>query len=377
VNLAQFWLRVVFVVALCVSTRLCSAETWNLATFDNREYVPLNDVADFYGLRLQVGSTPGAVQLFSPGRNLRGTVNSKEFYVQGIKFILSFPLLAFGDSIYLSRNDLTKLIEPVLRPHRLRNLGSVRTIILDPGHGGHDRGAVSPFGTESEFALDVAYRVRDLLLKKRGYRVQMTRTDDTFISLEDRTRIANRYRDNGLFVSIHFNAGSGIGTGIETYLMAPRLVPSYNGDGAPTLAELQQWPGNGHDPENMALATAVHSALLSRLPLDDRGIKRARFHVLRENILPAVLIEGGFVSNVDEARRISFPAYRQAMAEAIVLAIDNFKIATEDTTPMEAPLARSAPAAPTGPFSDEIETMLRQPASPRGPGPKVSVPSSN
>ena len=121
----------------------------------------------------------------------------------------------------------------------------------------------------------------------------------------------------------------------------------------------------------------MHSALLSRLPLDDRGIKRARFHVLRENILPAVLIEGGFVSNVDEARRISFSAYRQAMAEAIVLAIDNFKIATEEPPPVDAPLARSAPAAPTGPFSDEIETMLRQPASPRGPGPKVSVPSSN
>jgi N-acetylmuramoyl-L-alanine amidase len=377
VNLAQPWLRVVFVVALCAVARLCPAETWNLATFDNREYVPLRDVADFYGLRLLAGNTPGSIQLVSPGRSLRGSINSKEFYVQGIKFILSFPLLAFGDAIYLSRNDLTKLVEPVLRPHRLRNLGAVRTIILDPGHGGHDKGAVSAFGTEADFALDVAYRVRELLLKKRGYRVQMTRTDDTFISLEERTRIASRFRDSGLFVSIHFNAGSGIGTGIETYLMAPRLVPSYNGDGAPTLAELQQWPGNGHDPENMALATAVHSALLSRLPLDDRGIKRARFHVLRENILPAVLIEGGFVSNVDEARRISFPAYRQAMAEAIVLAIDNFRIATEDTPPVEAPLARSAPAAPTGPFSDEIETMLRQPAGSRGTGPKVSVPSSN
>ena len=365
-------------VALCAVAPLSRAETWNLTTIDNREYVPLTDVADFYGLRLQAGNTPGSIQLVSPGRSLRGSVNSKEFYVQGIKFILSYPLLAFGESVYLSRNDLTKLIEPVLRPHRLRNLGAIRTIILDPGHGGHDKGAVSAFGTESDFALDVAYRVRDLLLRKRGYRVLMTRTDDTFISLEERTRIASRFRDSGLFVSIHFNAGSGIGTGIETYLMAPRLVPSYNGDGAPTLAELQQWPGNEHDPENMALATAVHSAMLSRLPLDDRGIKRARFHVLRENVLPAVLIEGGFVSNSDEARRISFPGYRQAMAEAIVLAIDNFKAATEDSPPPTAPLARSAPAAPSGPFSDEIESMLRQPnGTSRGTGPKVSVPSSN
>lgn len=377
-NPARRWLILVFLTTLGVGALTCRAQTWNLATFDNREYVPLNDVAEFYGLRLLTGGAGGSIQLVSPGRNLRGSVNSKEFYVQNIKFILSFPLLAFGNSIYLSRNDLTKLVEPVLRPHRLRNLGAIRTIIVDAGHGGHDRGAVSPFGTESEFTLDVAYRVRDLLLKKRGYRVQLTRSDDTFISLEDRTRIANRFRDSALFVSIHFNAGSGIGTGIETYLMAPRLVPSYNGDGAPTLAELQQWPGNGHDPENMALATAMHSALLNLLPLNDRGIKRARFSVLRENLLPAVLVEGGFLSNSDEARRISFPAYRQAMAEAIVMAIDNFKIATaEAVTPEAPPLARSAPSAPTGPYSDEIETMLRQPASPPGPGPKVSVPTSN
>lgn len=378
VNLVRRWLIPVFLVALCLGALPCRAQTWKLATFDNREYVPLNDVAEFYELRLLTGGPAGSIQLVSPGRSLRGSVNSKEFYVQGIKFILSFPLLAFGDAIYLSRNDLTKLVEPVLRPHRLRNLGAVRTIILDPGHGGHDRGAVSPFGTESEFTLDVAYRVRDLLLKKRGFRIQLTRSDDTFISLEERTRIANRFRDSGLFVSIHFNAGSGIGTGIETYLMAPRLVPSYNGDGAPTLAELQQWRGNEHDPENMALATAMHSALLNRLPLNDRGIKRARFSVLRENLLPAVLVEGGFLSNADEARRISFPAYRQAMAEAIVMAIENFKEATaEAATPPAAPLARSAPVAPTGPYSDEIETMLRQPASPPGPGPKVSVPTSN
>lgn len=377
--------RFVVVLALLLAALAPSrshAATWNLTSFDNREYVPLTDVSQFYklALRFNPAGAQTVVQLASPGRSLRGTVNSKEFYINEVKFILSFPLLAVGDMVYLSRNDLTKLIEPVLRPHRLRNLRGLNTIILDPGHGGHDRGATSAFGVEKDFALDVALRARELL-RRRGFRVIVTRQADYFIPLEERTRIANQYRDNGLFVSIHFNAGSGIGTGIETYLMAPRLVPSYNGDGAPTLAELQQWPGNACDPENMALATAMHSALLSRFDLNDRGIKRARFHVLRQNELPSVLLEGGFVSNSEEAQKIAQPEFRRTMAEAIVTAIENFKAATQEQPSAPPPIAREG-------FSDNIDEIIRQaraqqpatvpaPAQSSGSGPKVSVPSRN
>ncbi len=371
-------MRLLAVLRLCLAL-LCvptlQAGTWNLVTLDGREYVPLSDVAHFYQLRFLVGGTANQVHLVSPGRSLRGAINSKEFYINDIKFILSFPIVSSGDMAFLSRNDLTKLIEPVLRPHRLRNLGDIRTIILDPGHGGHDRGAVSNFGLEKDFALDVALRVRDLLSRRRGYRVLMTRDNDYFVPLEERSRMANTMRDRAIFVSIHFNAGSGIGTGIETYLMAPRLVPSYNGDGAPTLAELQQWPGNSHDPENMALATAMHSAMLSKLPLYDRGIKRARFHVLRENLLPSVLVEGGFVSNASEAQKIADVEYRKAMAEAIVLALDNFQAATQPTGS-----SGSAPIARGGGFGEEIDDIIRNAQAqprPAGTGPKVSVPSSN
>ncbi len=337
---------------------------WTLVNFDNRDYVPLAEVASFYGLRLGAeagGPASAPVTLTSPGRLLRGNVGSKEFYINDLKFILSFPLLAAGDGFYLSRNDLTKLIEPVLRPEKLRNLGAIRTIILDPGHGGHDRGARSASGDEADIALDVALRVRELLQRRStGWRIILTRSDNRFIPLEERVQMALPHRDNGLFISIHFNAGSGIGTGIETYLMAPQLVPSYNGDGAPTLAELQRWPSNARDPENMALATAMHAALLSRLPpLHDRGIKRARFHVLRENPLPSVLIEGGFLSNAQEAALVASPAYREAMAGAIVLAIENFRNATR---PALQPLA-----------PDAMDRALR---AGNAAEPKVSVPNA-
>ncbi len=297
---------------------------WEVVKYDNREYLTLQNVANFYKLTY---ANPGSreVLLQSPGCTIRGGAGSKELIINGVKFIMSSDLIEQNGRILLSRLDLTKLVEPVLRPNRMKNASPIRTVIIDPGHGGHDRGAVSAYGDEKNFALDVGLRLRELLLR-RGLNVQMTRTTDEFIPLEDRAAFANRYRD-GMFVCIHFNAGSDAGTGIETYTLAPRFVPS-TGDDSPSASCMIPCAGNVDDPENMALATAMHAALLSRLPMVDRGIKRARFCVLRLTTIPAVLIEGGFVSNAQEASRIATPAYRQAEAEAIALAIKNYQTAT-------------------------------------------------
>ena len=118
----------------------------------------------------------------------------------------------------------------------------------------------------------------------------MTRTTDTFIPLEERAAFADRFRD-GIFVCIHYNAGSDFGTGIENDTLAPRFVPS-TGDDSPSASYLIPCAGNVEDPENMALATAMHAALLSRLPMVDRGIKRARFCVLRLCTIPGVVDRG-------------------------------------------------------------------------------------
>jgi N-acetylmuramoyl-L-alanine amidase len=150
----------------------------------------------------------------------------------------------------------------------------------------------------------------------------MTRTNDTFIPLEERTRIANQY-SNALFISIHFNSG-GAGTGLETYTLAPRGVPSMMADG-PRVTDLQQCAGNINDAQNIALATATHASLVVRSRMYDRGIKRARFVVIRDIIIPGVLIEGGFLSNDYDARLIATPAYRQQMASSIMQAVQNYR----------------------------------------------------
>lgn len=319
---------------------------WNVVKYESRDYLTMQNIASFYKLRYTEPTT-SEVLLQSPGCTIRGSVGSKELIINGVKFIMSSDLVASGGQVLLSRLDLTKLVEPVLRPNRIKGMNPIRTVVIDPGHGGHDRGATSIYGDEKNFALDTSLRLRELLLR-RGLKVQMTRTTDEFIPLEQRAAFANQFRD-AMFVCIHFNAGSEFGTGIETYTLAPRFVPS-TGDDSPSASCMLPCAGNVEDPENMALATAMHASLLSRLPMVDRGIKRARFCVLRLTTIPAVLIEGGFVSNVQEASRIATPTYRQAEAEAIALAIQNYQTATgmgNTSTPVLAGSQRPSPLSVT------------------------------
>ncbi len=316
---------------------------WTIVKYGNGEYLTLRNVAQFY--HLQYTRPEGrAVVLQAPGTTIKGELGSKELIINGIKVIMIAELVEKDGDILLSRLDLTKLVEPILRPNSIHGANAIRTVVIDPGHGGYDHGATSIYGNEKDFALDVGLRLR-ALLQKRGLNVQMTRSDDTFVPLEERAAFSNRFRD-GIFVAIHFNAGSDFGTGIETYTLAPRYVPS-TGDDSPSASCMVQCAGNVEDPENMALATAMHASLLSRLPMVDRGIKRARFCVLRLATIPAVLVEGGFVSNPAEAARIAVPAYRQAEAEAIALAIQNYRSAINVGSSMDPIMAGPNNAHPS------------------------------
>ena len=122
-------------------------------------------------------------------------------------------------------------------------------------------------------------------------------------------------------MSVHFNAGAREEAGgLETYSLAPRGVPSTNSLNL-TLVDFQPCIGNVRDPENIALATAMHAALITRVGGSDRGIKRARFIVLRDVDIPGVLIEGGFLTNPQDRLRIATPIYRQLLAQAILQGI--------------------------------------------------------
>jgi len=172
------------------------------------------------------------------------------------------------------------------------------TVILDPGHGGHDRGAAIGYVYEKHLALDTARRVEEIL-RKQGYKVIMTRNRDVFIPLPDRAAIGNRYR-NAIFVSIHYNYNrSGSGQGVETF---------------------------HHFAGSYSLASYIQAYLVQRTRMTNRGVKDANFHVIRNTTRnPAVLVECGFVSNSNERARMMTGEFRARIAEGIAQGIIAFK----------------------------------------------------
>lgn len=164
------------------------------------------------------------------------------------------------------------------------------TVVLDAGHGGHDKGATSRFVYEKHLCLDTARRV-ELLLRQRGIQVIMSRSRDNFVTLPNRSALANR-QSNAIFVSIHYNwARNASAQGLETFYF--------------------------HRNSYM-LASYIQAYMLRTTRAPNRGVKHGRFHVIRETTrIPSVLVEGGFISNSTERSRLMNGAYRQRIAEGI------------------------------------------------------------
>lgn len=313
--------RAAFILVLLIVGYAAEAATWNVIKVGGRRYVPISDVASFYRLN-EDKSDRKAFKLSASGREIRGTTGGRDLYINGVKYVLCFPMESRSGEVYLSAMDVTKIIEPVMRPGKIKDAESIRTIVLDAGHGGHDSGATGPLGLEKAYALDVVLRAGELL-KKEGYEVKYTRAKDVFVPLEERARFANK-NDNALFFSVHFNkSSSNSATGIETYALAPRGVPSMDEDHL-SYSDFKENPGNAQDAQNVALAAAVHSALVNNLRVEDRGIKRARFVVIKNIKIPGVLLEGGFMNSPHDSRLIASGEYRQRIAGSILQAVKAF-----------------------------------------------------
>ncbi|PAW70099.1 MAG: N-acetylmuramoyl-L-alanine amidase [Verrucomicrobiia bacterium Tous-C4TDCM] len=174
---------------------------------------------------------------------------------------------------------------------------SFRTVVIDPGHGGHDKGGQWGLVYEKHLALDTSIRLENEL-KKRGFRTVLTRRSDYFISLPERVRIASRYSD-AIFVSVHYNyTWKQQVSGLETFYCTS---------------------------QSQALASYVHSGMMSKVRVVNRGVKFARFYVIRNATCPSILVEGGFVSNANERSRMKSAWFRQALAEGIADGIVRFR----------------------------------------------------
>lgn len=270
----------------------------------------------------RLSETPPTYSLSVNGGVFVVQAGSRYAHWDGMEIRLGFAPQMIGGRVCLHRLDVLKNLDPLTSPF----IGSSRAhplVVIDPGHGGGNTGTRSVLDgrLEKEFTLDWALRLKPLL-ERRGWQVLLTRTNDVNMTLPERVAFAEQHKAD-LFVSLHFNAtGSrGDASGLETYCLTPTGMPSnltreYDDD------VTQVYPNNAFDEQNLQYAVRLHRALLAINGNQDRGVCRARFlGVLRGQNRPAVLIEGGYLSNPTEARHIEDPAYRQKLAQAVAQAL--------------------------------------------------------
>jgi len=223
-----------------------------------------------------------------------------------------------------------------------RQLGlGVSRIVIDPGHGGHDPGAMGNGVSEAELVLDIALRIEKLLQKQPGTEVVLTRRTDSFVPLPERTAMANREAAD-LFLSIHANASEdGAARGVETYflnfannLSAASVAARENAASGQSMGSLPDFVKaialNNKLDESRDFATYVQRSMLEKLraaskTTKDLGVKQAPFVVLIGAAMPSVLAEISFVTNTQEAKLLKSSAYRQRIADALFTAIRKYQ----------------------------------------------------
>jgi N-acetylmuramoyl-L-alanine amidase len=270
-----------------------------------------------------ISTTPvAAYALGSANGTLVLDIGSREATWNGTEINLGFAPQFIDDEVFVYGLDLQKNLEPLLLGPPL-TFGN-RVIVIDPGHGGSNVGTHSSVDGryEKEFTLDWALRLAPLL-ETNGWKVFLTRSSDVTVSNADRV-VFSGARHADVFISLHFNSTSDRDTrtgGLETYCITPTGLPS-----TLTRSFADPWserlPNNAFDAQNLQLAVRIQNALWRATGIEDRGIRHARFEtVLRGQDCPAVLIEGGYLSNPHEAKLIETPAFRQKLAEAVAAAL--------------------------------------------------------
>jgi N-acetylmuramoyl-L-alanine amidase len=280
-----------------------------------QEYVNLENWAEEHQFHFSFAKKEEEIRLTNRWARLGFKLNSQKAEVNGNLVYLSWPIVLHPGGPAIAQRDVDRCLKPILYPPKNSSRDKIKVIALSAGHGGKDCGYDIHSEQEKKYTLLLTEELQRLV-NRAGLKTVMIRNSDTFVELEDRPRLAKRGKAD-LYVELHYNCAGVANTdvrGVEVYCLTPAGANSTNG-GADSYPPL---PGNRHDEKNMLLAYQIHSALVEHVGLVDRGVRRARFVVLREADLPAVLIEAAFMSHPDELRKIEDPVYRRQTAQAIL-----------------------------------------------------------
>ena len=316
--------------------------------------------------------------------------------VQAESYILESPFRLVFDI-----HETSSVQVPTLPTAPTERGPGIRTIVIDPGHGGTETGAIGPGGVqEKELTLALARELAGRLAQGLGVRTVLTRSEDASLPLDTRAAIANQNKAD-LFVSIHLNSSLGSGAyGTETYFLSQQATdsraaraaqsenaeqgpggaaggPNANASGTDAAAqqdlELILWDlaQSHHMAESQRFANMIQGELNQTLQLKDRGVKQAPFRVLMGATMPAVLVELGFISNPEEEKKLQDAAYRGQLVEALTRAIARYKAQVENKP--DPSLGAQTPGAQTPP-APSTQSPQATPSSPSGPGAGPAAP---
>jgi N-acetylmuramoyl-L-alanine amidase len=342
--------------------------------------LPLHEVVSYYGIEPQWNVTQEQMVISKDSANVWLTLGNQYALVNGSKLmLLSVPPTMLRGTVVTSPKDTVGILSELMpslnfsyneasttiavtkrddKPN-LNNTASqseptvtksssdeesdfpgnfeLKTVVIDPGHGGHDSGANRAGVREKDIVLDVSLRLAELLKLKTDLKVVLTRDTDVFIPLSRRTDIANKYPANStLFLCIHCNASRSKvgGYGTETYVFnleatdneARALASRENeGESMDLTMILSHCYHAGTEPYSLDIAKRTLRTLTEELDLSNRGVRHAAFYVLAGTKMPATLVELAYVSNTSEREKLQSESFRQRAAEALFHSIMDFK----------------------------------------------------
>ncbi len=275
--------------------------------------VSLSYMARLYTMKMSRSSNK--VRLENKWNRLEFETNSRRAWINGVMVWLHHPCRGSGNSWAIREDDFKKGIDPILRAYAYLPKRIPKVVVIDPGHGGKDTGAIGPSKIyEKNVVLDISHRVRKHLAQ-RGITIRMTRTGDTYPTLQQRSDYAAKVAAD-LFVSIHADAaGDSSVSGVETFVMTIEGADSSNHYGEPGDTFTMQ--NNKYDVANSVLGFSLQSNHVKASQRKDRGLRRARYAVLRNAPCPAALVECGFVTNPSEESLLNSVSYRENVARGI------------------------------------------------------------
>ncbi len=283
-----------------------------------RSYIDLSKIAAQLGMKFSLSKNKREATLSSRWTKLVFKGDSRLVTLNGYKLYLGHAVAANKGKMYLGALDHDKAIKPLLTPQVFSRKPQLRTIVIDPGHGGKDPGCTNKnLGlVEKKLTLDTAQRLKKEL-QRRGYRVYLTRETDKTLPNAHRSAFANK-KNADLFICLHYNSVNARSVkGIETYAFTPQNQPS-TARSKLSSSDRRSYSGNINDAWNVLSGFYVQRQLIKNMRSTDRGLKRARFSMMTGLKCPGLLIEGGFFSHYEEAKQIKQSSHRNRLAATIM-----------------------------------------------------------